>query len=260
MRLAALMIPFAIVGCGSDSSNPVVDAAPTSDSSVATGDGNVGVDANSNDKFSFFVTSLVTMRAQSGSQDGFGGNLGGLVGADQICQTAAANVGFGHKTWRAFLSTYNNGAPIHAVERIGTGPWYDRNGKLFATDITGLLQTRPNGDAAIKNDLPDENGVPLTALGDSHDILTASDSEGRFEGTSAMNACNDWTSAVGPGTGNLVRCGHAWPAMSGQDWIRAHQLRGCAAGVNLVQNGPGSGDCVGCSGGYGGIYCFALQP
>src|SRR5687768_1620379 len=54
--------------------------------------------------FSFFVTSLETMRAQSGSVDGFGGDLGGLAGADAICQTAAANVGFGGKTWRAFLS------------------------------------------------------------------------------------------------------------------------------------------------------------
>ena len=54
--------------------------------------------------------------------------------------------------------------------------------------------------------------------------------------------------------------GHSWPAQSGQSWIAAHPLRGCAPGVNLIQDGPGSGDCVGCSGGYGGIYCFALEP
>ena len=35
---------------------------------------------------------------------GNGGNLGGLSGADAICQRAAADVGFGGKTWRAFLS------------------------------------------------------------------------------------------------------------------------------------------------------------
>ncbi len=52
----------------------------------------------------------------------------------------------------------------------------------------------------------------------------------------------------------------SWPAMSGQSWVMAHPMRGCAPGVNLVQNGPGEGDCVGCSGGYGGIYCFALTP
>ncbi len=32
------------------------------------------------DRFSFFVTSLEAMRELSGSQDGFGGDLGGLAG------------------------------------------------------------------------------------------------------------------------------------------------------------------------------------
>ena len=35
---------------------------------------------------------------------------------------------------------------------------------------------------------------------------------------------------------------------------------GCSPGVNLQQNGRGTGDCVGCPGGYGGFYCFALAP
>ena len=210
--------------------------------------------------FSFFVTSLATMRAQSGSQDGFGGNLGGLTGADTICQTAAAAVGAGDKTWRAFLSTYNNGAPIHAIERIGTGPWYDRNGRLIAQNVAGLTSgNRPAGDAQTINDLPDENGTPLTTFGDTHDILTASTTAGRFEGTGLANSCNDWTNA-GAGTPNAVRLGHSWPAQSGQHWIRAHQTRGCSPGVNVVQNGPGTGTSVGAGGGWGGIYCFALVP
>ena len=37
-----------------------------------------------------------------------------------------------------------------------------------------------------------------------------------------------------------------------------HPLRGCSEGANFLQNGPGEGTCIGCSGGYGGIYCFAL--
>ncbi len=243
-----------VAACSDSKTAATVDGS-TSDGPVATVDGPVA-----GTKFSFFVTSLETMRLQSGSQDGFGGNLGGLVGADKICQTAAANVGFGHKTWRAFLSVYNNGAPIHAIDRIGTGPWYDRNGRLVATNTAGLLQTRPAGDVTIINDLPDENGVPGKSIGDTHDIMTASDAAGRYEGTSAANSCQDWTSAVGPGSERLVRLGHSWPAQSGQHWIRAHQMAGCAPGVNLVQNGPGMGNCVGCGGGWGAIYCFALQP
>lgn len=210
-------------------------------------------------KFSFFVTSLATMRSQSGSMDGFGGNLGGLTGADRICQNAAAAVGAGAKTWRAFLSTYNNGTPIHAIDRIGSGPWYDRNGRLIAMNRAGLLTgNRPAGDAATINDLPDENGTPLTTLGDSHDVVTGSNTMGMLDGASAAATCNDWTDAsAGSPT---VRLGHSWPASSGQHWIRAHTARGCSPGVNLTQNGPGTGTSIGAGGGWGGIYCFALTP
>lgn len=261
---ASLLVPA--TACGNTDNIDTGDGdVGGSDDGGGGGDSGGNTDAATNPdaagpNFSFFVTSLATMRSQSGSQDGFGGNLGGLAGADQICQTAAAAVGAGNKTWRAFLSTYNNGSPVHAIDRIGTGPWYDRNGRLIAMNVAGLTSgNRPAGDAQTINDLPDENGTPLTQFGDSHDILTASTTAGRFEGTSAVNSCNDWTDASA-GTANTVRCGHSWPAMSGMHWIRAHQLRGCSPGVNLVQNGPGTGTSVGAGGGWGGIYCFALTP
>jgi len=255
-----------VVACG-DSGGSGDDVDPTGDGGAEV-DAGVEVDAPPGTEpdagprvpFSFFVTSLDTMRSQSGSQDGFGGDLGGLAGADAICQTAAAEVGFGDKTWRAFLSTYNDGSPVHAIDRIGTGPWYDRNGRLIAADRAGLTAgNRPAGDAQTVNDLPDENGTPLTTLGDSHDVLTGSNTAGRLDSNSAASTCQDWTSAVG-GTAGVVRCGHSWPAASGQHWIRAHTVRGCAPGVNLEQNGPGEGDTVGAGGGWGGIYCFALEP
>jgi hypothetical protein len=90
--------------------------------------------------------------------------------------------------------------------------------------------------------------------------MTGSNSQGQLDGTSAAATCQDWTSAVGAGTGNQVRCGHSWPAGSGMHWIQAHRLNGCAPGVNLVQNGPGTGNTVGGGGGWGAIYCFALTP
>ena len=209
--------------------------------------------------FSFFVTSLATMRSQSGSQDGFGGNLGGLAGADAICQKAAADVGAGGKTWRAFLSTV--AGPVHAIDRIGDGPWYDKNGKLIAMNKTGLLQVRPAGDTSTVNDLPDETGAALKILGDTHDIMTGSNSQGRLQQADPTYTCNDWTSASGDVIyTNKAFVGHSWPAQSGNHWIQAHRMRGCLPGVNLVQNGPGTGNCVGCGGGWGGIYCFALTP
>src|SRR6056300_593837 len=65
----------------------------------------------------FFVTS---------EPIGNGGDLGGLDGADAHCQRLAANVGQGHKTWAAYLSTQARpGQPaINARDRIGDGPWY----------------------------------------------------------------------------------------------------------------------------------------
>lgn len=270
-RFLALSLLVPAVACGGGGDGDDDDATDDGDgggSNIDGGGGGDGAspdgannsDAGSTGNFSFFVTSLATMRSQSGSQDGFGGNLGGLAGADQICQNAAAAVGAGDKTWRAFLSTYNNGTPINAIDRIGNGPWYDKNGRLIAMNKAGLTSgNRPAGDAQTVSDLPDENGTPLTQFGDTHDIMTASTTAGTFEGTSATNSCNDWTSS-GAGTANTVRCGHSWPAQSGQHWIRAHQLRGCSPGVNTVQNGPGTGTSVGAGGGWGGIYCFALTP
>lgn len=246
-----------IAGCnGAGLDGPATDAGSIADTAP-------GPDAALG-KFSFFITSLTTMRMQSGSQDGFGGNLGGLAGADAICQRAAANVGFGAKTWRAFLSVARgaNGAPIHAIDRIGNGPWYDRIGRLVAMDRTGLLQQRPAGDPQSANDLPDEFGAGLkVSFQDAHDIMTGSNQQGMLDGNDPSATCNDWTSAVGPGSENKVRCGHAWPAMSGMHWIQAHRLPGCGAGTRTTFTPPGQeGNTVGGQGGWGGIYCFALTP
>ena len=62
---------------------------------------------------SFFLTS-------AGSGDG--GNLGGLEGADRICQNLAQAAGHGNRTWRAYLSTQGQNA-VNARDRIGSGPW-----------------------------------------------------------------------------------------------------------------------------------------
>jgi hypothetical protein len=251
MRAALMMVALTGACGGGDAGSGVGDAATTAD-------------ADERAPFSFFITSLETMQRQADSPDGFGGDLGGLAGADAICQRAAADVGHGDKTWRAFLSTTTGGAgggPVHAIDRVGAGPWYDRNGRLVANDRAGLLMTRPAGDPQAVNDLPDENGRPLTFFQDAHDILTGSNAQGQLESSDPASTCADWTSAIGPGSENRVRCGHAWPAMSGQSWIVAHRLPGCAPGVRTTFTPPGEeGDTVGGQGGWGGIYCFALEP
>jgi hypothetical protein len=220
-------------------------------------DGRVG-------NFSFFVTSLPAMRELSGSMNGFGGNLGGLAGADSICQRIAAKVGYGQKTWRAFLSATKgpDGMPVHAIDRVGNGPWYDRNGRLVAMNKAGLLMERPAGDPQTISDLPNELGQPQKQFGDNHDTMTGTNRMGRLNSTDPLATCMDWTSVAPAGTEGKVMSGHSWPRTptSARNWMSEHTLRGCAAGVNLMNNGAGSGNCVGCSGGYGGIYCFALEP
>jgi hypothetical protein len=131
---------------------------------------------------------------------------------------------------------------------------------LVANDKTGLLGARPAGDTAIINDLPNERGELQKQFGDNHDTVTGSNKQGMLASTALGSTCNDWTSAVGS-TGKPF-IGHSWPrsANNGTHWISDHQTNGCAPGVNLNQDGAGTGDCIGCGGGYGGLYCFALTP
>lgn len=249
--------------------------------------------------FSFFVTSLRAMQELSGSDLGFGGDLrfgetgpgAGLRGADKICEAIAERSmpGAGVKQWRAFLSASSGGAdggPVHARDRIGNGPWYDRAGRLLAEDLDALLAgNRPAGaDRAIVDDFPNEDGIPNQAPDglipvDNHDVVTGSNAQGRYEPGS--NTCEDWTSTTsgsdggsggggsggfwggfpGFGGGSGPMLGHSWPAASGQHWIASHGSHSCAAGVNLnAFTGPGDGSSIGAGGGYGGIYCFALHP
>lgn len=244
-------------GTGGSGNGGGASAGGGSGGASAGASGAAGAGNPSSEKFSFFVTSLVAVRRESGNENGFGGNLGGLTGADEICRKIAEKslAGAGAKGWRAFLSTSSE----NAIDRIGTGPWYDRAGRLVAMNIEGLLGTRPAGDAAVVDDLPNEDGVPNragtgTGSDDNHDTITGSNTMGEWDGGST---CEDWTSAAGS---DGPRVGHSWPAMSGMSWIQAHTAPGCEPSVSLMQNGAGSGNGIGNGGGYGGFYCFALMP
>jgi hypothetical protein len=249
--------------------------------------------------FSFFVTSYAALQKIAGNTKGLGGDLrhgetgagAGLRGADKICTEIAESslAGASAKTWRAFLSATadETGKQVNAIERIGSGPWYDRIGRLFANNLDELYYDRPqNAAAAIKNDFPNETGTTnqnpdKTGNVDNHDTLTGTDAQGKLYGSTAT--CSDWTSTAT--SGSKPRVGHSWPTsasacsttstagstgsgsgmgggMGGMcNWMSALDESGCAPGVNLVQNGgPGNDGTVGSGGGYGGFYCFALTP
>lgn len=244
--------------------------------------------------FSFFLASNAALIRLSGSADGFGGDLGGLEGADAICQAIAEHSSPCQTTrvWRAFLSTTS----VNAKDRIGAGPWYDRRGRLLAANLANLLNERPVGaDAAIVNDFPNEDGVPNhnpdgTKMVDNHQILTGSGTDGNVYTQSATPTpfpggggqvipgstscgpnngpwsveaatCWGWTTSEGKG---CPRVGHSWPRqVSGMHWISVFNEGGCAPGGALEEPGdiPVGLDGtprVGSAGGYGGFYCFAV--
>jgi hypothetical protein len=244
------------------------------------GEVNIALDSIALAKFSFFVTSLAGLKRLSSSENGFGGDLrfgktgkgAGLLGADSICQclAEASMPGSKVKQWRAFLSVSAgpNGNQVNAIDRIGTGPWYDRLGRLVSNSVSDLFQTRPKGDAAIKNDLPNEYGVPNhrpdpnQPIVDNHQVITGSDDQGGLD--SKTSTCQDWTSASNACSSQRCgpRCGLSWPRNNSQSWICAMQLWGCGAGIDLEES-TGAGEkgvyTIGNGGGYGGFYCFALS-
>jgi hypothetical protein len=246
---------------------PRPDAATDSREGGAT-------DAPATARFSFFETSLVAMRRLSKSQNGFGGDLtygqaDGLAGADKICTEVAETSmpGAGAKGWRAFLSVASGpgGAPVNAIDRLGSGPWYDRLGRVVALTKAALLNPRPMGaDPAILNDLPNEDGLPnhrpdLTMPEvDNHHVLTGSDPQGRLYGATAT--CASWTSTAP--TAGRPRIGFSWIASTRVNWISGQDEGGCGAGVNTVETGGSNPNnpIVGSGGGYGAIYCFAAVP
>jgi hypothetical protein len=262
---------FGVVLLGCDSSEALLDAESISQPTA-------GAPA-SIAKFSFFVTSLAAMQELSQNRGGFGGDLRfgkatGLEGADEICRQVAERSmpGSGDKGWRAFLSATTggpDGGPVHAKDRIGQGPWYDRLERMISPTLHDLLQPRPRGShPAIMHDLPTEDGVPHhmdgapgcsgDACPDNHGVLTGTNEQGSLYNMDSAWTCNDWTSSARDGS---PWCGHSWPRVeSGRNWMSARADGGCAPCVSLVETGGIRSRCVGSAGGYGALYCFALTP
>jgi hypothetical protein len=116
---------------------------------------------------SFFVSSV---------GGGKGADFGGLAGADKHCQTLAAAVGAGSKTWHAYLSTQGDGA-VNARDRIGKGPWSNAKGVVIAKDVAELHGT----NNLTKETALTEKAGGVNGYGDrpnQHDILTGSQRDG----------------------------------------------------------------------------------
>jgi hypothetical protein len=206
-----------------------------------------------------------------------------LRGADKICRTIAEKSmpGSGSRGWRAFLSVTADayGNQVDAIDRIGPGPWHDRLGRVLAPTVADLINVRPqNGDAAIQNDLPNENGIPNhqpdpnKPQEDNHHTMTGSNEQGKLK--SATSTCKDWTTSVASTANGKPSGGFSWPrgggggggfGGSGSNWMTTWESPGCAAGIEITNGGGPTqqaqqGCWIGGGGGYGGFYCFALTP
>ncbi|MDB5520439.1 MAG: lectin, partial [Tardiphaga sp.] len=141
----------------------------------------------------FFVTS---------TSIGNGGNLGGLAGADNHCQTLAQAAGAGGpagaaKVWRAYLSTQAaDGKPaINARDRIGKGPWRNAKGVVIAKDVADLH----GANNLTKQTALSEKGEVINGRGDTpnrHDILTGSQADGTAFAGGDDRTCKNWTSSA----------------------------------------------------------------
>jgi hypothetical protein len=189
----------------------------------------------------FFVTSR-------GS--GKGADLGGLSGADRICQDLAAAAGAGSMTWHAYLSATAaaGAAAVNARDRIGRGPWQNSKGVVVAQSVDDLHSANNNVN---KQTALTEKGEAVKGRGDTpneHDILTGSSPDGRAIAGGTDTTCGNWTlSGAGAAiVGHHDRIGLRDDEPS-KSWNSSHPSRGCSQ-ENLRS-----------SGGAGYFYCFAVN-
>lgn len=181
------------------------------------------------------------------------GNLGGLAGADALCQRLAQAAGSpATRTWSAYLSTQGAGA-VNARDRIGNGPWHNADGDMIASDLDDLHgDTTRDSNYIIAETGLDENGNPIPGRfrpdgepQNKHDILTGSDSRGMAIAGNDDRTCNNWTSD----SDGQAMLGHFDRSGGGNNtsWNAAHPSRSCSlADLNAT-------------GGAGKLYCFATN-
>ena len=208
---------------------------------IALSLGAAAVDAQQSD-ISFFITS---------AGPGKGGDLGGLNGADQLCQLLGATAGAGTKTWHAYLSTQGASA-VNARDRIGKGPWKNAKGIIIANDLAELHGGKNNIN---KQTALTEKGDPVNGRGDSpnmHDILTGSQPDGTAFTAGEDRTCGNWSKS---GQGSAMVGHHDRQGLRDDDasksWNSSHPSRGPDGGCS--QNDLKS------TGGNGLFYCFATK-
>jgi hypothetical protein len=193
----------------------------------------------------FFVTS---------AGPGKGADLGGLAGADRLCQQLAQAVGASSHTWHAYLSTQaaDGQTAVNARDRIGRGPWQNSKGVVVAKDLDDLHSD--NNNLTKQTDLT-EKGDVVNGRGDTpnrHDALTGSQPDGRAFPPGEDKTCHNWTSSTQGSAivGHTDRQGLRDDAQM-RSWNSSHPSRGPDGGCSQADLRSTGGD--------GLFYCFAAN-
>ncbi|MBA2542299.1 MAG: hypothetical protein H0V17_21840 [Deltaproteobacteria bacterium] len=116
----------------------------------------------------------------------FSGNLSGLEGADEKCESAASAAGLGG-TFKAWLST-NSVSAANRHTRF-SGPYHLVNDTVIALDFNDLI------DGAIEHPIDlTENGTSAPASTACGDRAVWTDTSGLGVQSVSNSHCNDWTS------------------------------------------------------------------
>ena len=193
----------------------------------------------------FFVTS---------AGPGKGADLGGLEGADRLCQQLAQGAGAGSKTWRAYLSTQAAGGAqaVNARDRIGNGPWVNFKKEPVAQNVDDLHSA--NNKLGPQISLT-ERGTVVAGVGytpNYHDVLTGSQADGRAFPAGEDRTCGNWTKSTQGAAmlGHIDRRGLRDDDAS-KSWNSSHPSRGSEGGCSQAD--------LRSTGGNGLLYCFAAN-
>ncbi len=176
--------------------------------------------------FMLVLTAIATASAQEiphkvfVTSETYNGNLGGLEGADEICQNSGEELG---GTWKAWLST----PTVNAIDRLPNVKYVRTgDGALVANNKQDILINK--GGKYVHNPINrDEYGNDASKASDTI-VWTGTNREGKFLGHGDA-ACNSWTSAAAstPSAPNGATAGSISSGSSGYQWTLQYDTFNC---------------------------------
>lgn len=138
------------------------------------------------------------------------GNIGGVAGADTLCNNAAKAAGL-PGTYTAWLST----TTVNAIDRIkANGPWQLVNGTEIAKTKADLVK----GSLPQRFDKDEKGNTPPAA---EDRVWTATGPNGTFSGAD----CNAWGGTGGKGlVGEAEQTDGDWTALTQEDCTEVNRV------------------------------------